>query len=119
MSNQNPNDPNNLTLKGAGGSGNKPDFSNTSTGSRTAQGGAGSGADFSNVSIGSSTRQGGSSTGSYTVRSGDTLSAIAQQHLGSASKWRAIYDANRELIGDDPDKIHPGQQLTIPAASGE
>ena len=34
---------------------------------------------------------------------------------GKASKWHAIYDANRDVIGDNPDKIFPGQVLKIPA----
>jgi len=50
----------------------------------------------------------------HTVEKGDTLSHIAKAHYGKASKWRAIFDANRDLL-DDPDKIQPGQVLTIPA----
>ena len=53
---------------------------------------------------------------SYTVVAGDSLSKIAQRELGDASRWRAIYDANRDKI-DDPDLIHPGQVLTMPARS--
>ncbi len=49
----------------------------------------------------------------YTVRSGDTLSAIAAG-LGIGD-WRPLYDANKNLIGPDPDLIQPGQVLTIPA----
>ena len=52
----------------------------------------------------------------YTVVAGDSLSRIAQRELGDASRWRAIYDANRDKI-DDPDLIHPGQVLTMPANS--
>ena len=52
----------------------------------------------------------------YTVKSGDTLSKIAQQFYGSASKWHAIHEANRDLI-PNPDLIHPGQTLKIPAQS--
>jgi nucleoid-associated protein YgaU len=50
----------------------------------------------------------------YTVEKGDTLSHIAKAHYGRASKWRAIFEANRDVL-DDPDKIRPGQVLTIPA----
>ncbi len=49
----------------------------------------------------------------YTVRSGDTLSAIAVG-LG-LSDWRSLYEANKKLIGPNPDLIQPGQVLTIPA----
>ncbi|MFD7336185.1 transglycosylase family protein [Streptomyces violascens] len=48
--------------------------------------------------------------GSYTVRSGDTLSAIAAAH---GTGWEALYAANRAVIGGDPDLILPGQQLKI------
>jgi nucleoid-associated protein YgaU len=51
----------------------------------------------------------------YTVASGDSLSKIAKKHLGDAKRWREIYDANRQLIGDNPDLIKPGQKLKLPA----
>lgn len=58
---------------------------------------------------------GGSSNGQYyVIKSGDTLSAIAQQFLGDASKYPALFDANREVI-KHPDKIFPGQKIRIPA----
>ncbi|MFD8739809.1 transglycosylase family protein [Streptomyces sp. NPDC059618] len=50
----------------------------------------------------------GSSRGDYTVREGDTLSAIAARH---GTTWRKIYAANRSVIGADPDLIVPGQRL--------
>ena len=49
----------------------------------------------------------------YTVRSGDSLSKIAKALYGDASKWKAIYEANRDSI-KNPDLIHPGQVFTIP-----
>ena len=49
----------------------------------------------------------------YTVRGGDTLSAIAAG-LG-LTDWWPLYEANKSLIGPDPDLIQPGQVLTIPA----
>lgn len=51
---------------------------------------------------------------SYTVQSGDSLSAIAEEKLGDANKWREIYEANKDVVGDDPDKIQPGMELEIP-----
>lgn len=52
----------------------------------------------------------GSSRGDYTVREGDTLSAIAARH---GTTWRKIYAANKTVIGGDPDLIVPGQRLDI------
>jgi nucleoid-associated protein YgaU len=49
----------------------------------------------------------------YTVQRGDTLSKIAREHYGDASKYPAIFEANRPML-KDPDKIYPGQKLRIP-----
>ena len=50
----------------------------------------------------------------YTVKAGDTLSAIAKEHLGSANAYMKIFEANRDQL-TDPDKIKPGQILKIPS----
>jgi nucleoid-associated protein YgaU len=50
----------------------------------------------------------------YTVKSGDTLSAIAKDQLGDAKAYTKIFEANRDQLSD-PDKIKPGQVLKIPA----
>lgn len=52
----------------------------------------------------------------YTVVSGDCLWNIAKRFYGSGSKYTVIYDANRGVIGGNPNLIYPGQVLTIPAA---
>lgn len=49
----------------------------------------------------------------YTVVGGDTLSRIAKRHYGDASKWHAIFDANRDVI-KNPDLIQIGWVLTLP-----
>ena len=49
----------------------------------------------------------------YTVQPGDTLSGIAQQQLGNASRWPEIFLLNRSIISH-PDRISPGQVLTLP-----
>ena len=54
----------------------------------------------------------------YTVAKGDSLSKIAKKHLGDANAWKKIYEANKATIGDDPDKIFPGQKLQLPGGGG-
>ncbi|MFJ8733032.1 transglycosylase family protein [Streptomyces bauhiniae] len=52
----------------------------------------------------------GAHRGGYTVRQGDTLSTIAARHGVS---WQRVYEANRAVIGADPDLIVPGQHLAL------
>jgi nucleoid-associated protein YgaU len=49
----------------------------------------------------------------YTVKSGDTLSKIAKQHLGDGNAYMKIFEANRDQL-KDPDLIKPGQVLKLP-----
>ena len=55
-----------------------------------------------------------SSMKTYTVKKGDTLSAIAKEYLGDAKEYMKIFNANKDQL-TDPDKIQPGQVLKIPA----
>jgi nucleoid-associated protein YgaU len=84
--------------------------------------------DFSNVQGGSSStaatappqppspRTGPSTPPAQThvVAAGDSLSKIAKRYYGDSSQWPRIYEANRDQISN-PDLIHPGQNLKIPA----
>ena len=49
----------------------------------------------------------------YAVQPGDTLSGIAAR-FAVRGGWRALYAANRRVIGPDPDVIHPGTVLVLP-----
>lgn len=49
----------------------------------------------------------------YTVKAGDTLSAIAQQ-LGVSGGWQKLADTNAKSIAN-PNLIFPGQVLQLPA----
>jgi len=49
----------------------------------------------------------------YTVKKGDYLSKIAKEVYGDASKYNAIFEANKPML-KDPDLIYPGQVLRIP-----
>lgn len=58
------------------------------------------------------------------VLRGDSLWSIAADHLGAgasdaevAAAWPAWFAANRQTIGDDPDRLLPGQLLRIPDAA--
>ncbi len=50
----------------------------------------------------------------YEIASGDTLGSIANKVYGDQSQWRRIYDANKDAIGADPDKLTVGMKITIP-----
>ena len=52
----------------------------------------------------------------YTVVKGDCLWNIAKKFYGNGGKYTVIYNANKSVIGGNPNRIYPGQVLTIPAA---
>ncbi|MGH4025189.1 MAG: LysM peptidoglycan-binding domain-containing protein [Pseudonocardiaceae bacterium] len=53
----------------------------------------------------------------YTVQRGDTLSGIAdaQATLYIGSGFMPIFEANRHVIGNNPNLIHPGTVLRLPS----
>lgn len=57
-----------------------------------------------------------SASQTYTVVKGDCLWNIAKKFYGNGSKYTVIYNANKGVIGGNPNLIYPGQVLTIPAA---
>lgn len=63
-----------------------------------------------NVQVAGAAAGGGGHT--YTVVSGDNLTKIGEKY---GISWQQIYEANRDIL-NDPDKIHPGQELKIPGA---
>lgn len=50
----------------------------------------------------------------YTVKSGDNLITISKKYYNSADAWKDVYNANAKTIGSNPNKIYPGQVLTLP-----
>ena len=58
----------------------------------------------------------------HVIEVGDTLWGIAASYLPATDRpdavvdadWRQLYAANRAVLGDDPDRIHPGTRLTVP-----
>lgn len=61
----------------------------------------------------------------YVVASGDSLWSITDDLLGDAddaeiaTAWQELYESNRDVVGTDPDLIHPGQALVVPAVLEE
>lgn len=53
-------------------------------------------------------------TTTYTVQSGNTLWGIAAHFYGNGVDWPTIYNANKGVIGSNPNLIYRGQVLTIP-----
>jgi len=51
----------------------------------------------------------------YTVKRGDCLWTIAKKFYGDGSKYKVIYNANKKVIGGNPNLIYPNQVLWIPA----
>lgn len=50
----------------------------------------------------------------YTVKAGDNLSKVSEKFYGNQGYWSQIYEANKAVIGDNPNVIVPGQVLKIP-----
>lgn len=55
----------------------------------------------------------------HTMKADETLSHLALKYYGSAvrEKWMVIYEANKTVIGDDPNHVRPGTVLKIPKLS--
>lgn len=53
----------------------------------------------------------------YTVRAGDSLSAIAKKLLGDESRWTELHQANRGIIGSNPNRLNAGMVLRLPGTA--
>ena len=53
-------------------------------------------------------------TKTVTVNTGDSLSSLAQQYLGSSDRWQELYETNRDQL-DSPDHVVVGMQLRLPS----
>ena len=54
----------------------------------------------------------------YTVQDGDSLSRISDKFYGTKTRWKELYEANRDVL-DSPDWVKPGMALVIPGVSAE
>lgn len=49
----------------------------------------------------------------YVVKKGDCLWTIAEEQLGDGMLWSGIYETNKTVIGENPDLIYVGIELTL------
>jgi nucleoid-associated protein YgaU len=50
----------------------------------------------------------------YVFQPGDSLWSVAEKFYGDGNQWPAIYEANRSIIGANPDLVQDGIMLYIP-----
>jgi len=55
----------------------------------------------------------------HTVAPTETLSGIALETTGDAGNWTALYEANKDVIGSDPNLIFPGQVIDLPGSTAD
>ncbi|MEM1209735.1 MAG: LysM peptidoglycan-binding domain-containing protein, partial [Planctomycetota bacterium] len=51
---------------------------------------------------------------SHTIQSGENLSSIAQRYYGRAARWRVLFNANRDVLGNNPNAIRAGMVIKVP-----
>ena len=52
----------------------------------------------------------------HTLTSEETLSHLALKYYNHATKpyWMVIYEANKDVVGDNPNLVHEGMEIKIP-----
>lgn len=57
----------------------------------------------------------------HTLTSKETLSHLSLHYYGHATKpyWMVIYEANKDVIGDNPNRVRPGLVIKIPELPDE
>lgn len=51
---------------------------------------------------------GAPSGSTYTVQPGDTMFTIAKAVYNDGDRWSDLYEANRDVVGDDPNQLYSG-----------
>ena len=49
----------------------------------------------------------------YTIKKGDDLFKVSKTMTGSTANWLALYKQNKDIIGDNPKALFPGQRLVV------
>jgi nucleoid-associated protein YgaU len=57
----------------------------------------------------------------YVLKEGDTWTHVSLKFYGHTTEpyWRPIYEANKEIVGDDYRRIRPGMEIIIPELPDE
>ncbi|GAB2593336.1 LysM peptidoglycan-binding domain-containing protein [Microlunatus antarcticus] len=63
-------------------------------------------------------RRGDEAPRTVRVRSGDTLTSVAERELGDAERWTELYRANRDQLSD-PDDLPIGLSLRLPGRASD
>lgn len=50
----------------------------------------------------------------YVVQPGDSFYSIAESTLGSASRWKELFELNKKAVAGDPRKLRAGMSLILP-----
>ena len=105
----------NTSSSSSSGSGSSSTASSSSSDSSSSSSDAGSTTQSSSAATSSSSDSAAStssSSGDYTVKAGDTLSAIAAANDISGG-WEILYQDNKSTVGGNPNLIYPGQELQL------
>jgi nucleoid-associated protein YgaU len=55
-------------------------------------------------------------TRTYEVQSGDSFYGVARDELGDSSRWRELFELNKEAVNGDPKRLKVGQVIVLPSA---
>ncbi len=55
----------------------------------------------------------------YVVQPGDNLWSISVNAYGTGYNWSKVYEANKEVLGANPNQIEKGTKIALPVIAGE
>ena len=50
----------------------------------------------------------------HVIANGDSLSSISEVYYGDASRWYDVFEANKQALKGEPDRLSVGVVLVIP-----
>lgn len=55
----------------------------------------------------------------YVVQAGDSLWSISMASYGTGYNWSKVYEANKDVLGANPNQIEKGTKIALPVMTGE